>query len=100
MPMLRIMKVAPNAYPVSSLLLRQPVHIGWIERLRVEGHDTTKAEELLSSFRRTLETLQEDRLRILNSVKSKPRPPWTSPSRLLDPTQPANEMIDRRRLSQ
>jgi hypothetical protein len=39
-----------------------------IEHLRVEGHDTTKAEELLSAFRRTLETLQEDRLRILNSV--------------------------------
>ena len=40
-----------------------------IERLRVEGHDTTKAEELVRAFRRTLETLQEDRQRILNCVR-------------------------------
>jgi hypothetical protein len=39
-----------------------------IERLRVEGHDTTKAEELVRAFRRTLETLQEDRQRILKSI--------------------------------
>jgi hypothetical protein len=39
-----------------------------IERLRVEGHDTTKAEELLRAFRRTLETLREDRQRLLKSI--------------------------------
>ena len=39
-----------------------------IERLRVEGHDTTKVEELVRAFRRTLKTLQEDRQRMLKSI--------------------------------
>ena len=47
-----------------TLLLGLRLH----KRLRVEGHDTTKAEELVRAFRRTLETLQEDRQRILKSI--------------------------------
>jgi hypothetical protein len=39
-----------------------------LERLRVEGHDTTKAEELLRAFERTLATLQESRQRIVKGT--------------------------------
>jgi len=42
-----------------------------IERLHLEGHDTTKPEELLRAFRRTLEALQNHRQRILKSAACK-----------------------------
>jgi hypothetical protein len=40
-----------------------------IERLRAEGHNTTKAEELLRAFQRTLTTLEEDRQRIFRNIR-------------------------------